>query len=57
MTDINLKEMMFKDRMQSIENDLVPFGYIDDGSDAIDALERSDRGTNEWAIDYSISHF
>ena len=57
MTDINLKEMMFKDRMQSIENDMVPFGYIDDGSDAIDAIERSDRGTSEWAIDYSITHF
>lgn len=39
MTDINLKEMMFKNRMLEIENDIVPFGYIDDGLDDIEAEE------------------
>ena len=33
MTDINLKEYMFKQKIQEIENDIVPFGFIDDGSD------------------------
>ena len=35
LTDINLKELMFKQRMVEIENDVVPFGYIDDGLDDI----------------------
>lgn len=36
MTDINLKQMMFQDKMEQITNDVVPFGYIDDGSDYIE---------------------
>ena len=54
MTDINLKEMMFKDKMRSIEEDLVPFGFIDDASDIIDHYEKED---HPWAIDYSDQHF
>lgn len=38
MTDINLKEMMFQQRMEEIENDIVPFGFIDDGSDVIQEI-------------------
>ena len=33
MTDINLKEMMFKKKMEEIEQDIPPFGHIDDGVD------------------------
>jgi len=36
MTDINLKQMMFEEKMQAIQDDIVPFGYIDDGSDYIE---------------------
>jgi len=31
MTDINIKDLMFSQRMQEIENDVLPFGFIDDG--------------------------
>lgn len=31
MTDINLKQMMFEDKMRQIEDDIVPFGFVDDG--------------------------
>ena len=31
MTDINLKQMLFEQKMADIENDIVPFGFIDDG--------------------------
>ena len=33
LTNINLKEMMYAQRMQEIEDDIVPFGIIDDGLD------------------------
>jgi hypothetical protein len=33
MTDINLKEMMFAQKMKEIEDDVPPFGIIDDGTD------------------------
>ena len=47
MTDINLKQMLFDRKMQEIENDVVPFGFIDDGSDAIAAIENVD---DPWKI-------
>ena len=31
LTDINIKQMLYSDRMQAIEDDMVPFGVIDDG--------------------------
>ena len=50
MTDINLKDMIFKQKMKEIEDDMVPFGFIDDGADHIQQLEHED---NPWAIEYS----
>ena len=47
MTDINLKQMMFEQKMQEIENDVVPFGFIDDGSDAIQQIENQD---DPWRV-------
>jgi len=40
MTDINLKEMIFKQKMKEIENDVVPFGHIDDGTQFIEEQEK-----------------
>ena len=50
MTDINLKEMMFKNKMKEIEDDLPPFGFIDDGLDGIQSEE--EREGRQWAIEY-----
>jgi len=50
MTNIDLKKMLFDQKMRDIDNDIVPFGFIDDGTDYIAQIE-SPRG-NEWAIDY-----
>ena len=49
LTDINLKEMMFKQRMKEIENELVPFGYIDDGQNDHEEVLGPDRSV--WSID------
>jgi hypothetical protein len=57
MTDINLKEMMFKDKMQQIENDLVPFGFIDDGTEAMDQMQREEDAGRPWAVDYDHGDF
>jgi len=50
MTDINLKDMLFKKQMRDIEDDLVPFGFIDDASDHIERLEQKE---NPWAVEIS----
>jgi len=51
MTDINLKQMMFENRMQEIEDDVVPFGFIDDGSDEINLIEqREEIERRGWQI-------
>jgi len=51
MTDINLKQMMFENQMRQIEEDVVPFGFIDDGMDEIREIEQQDRyKSQEWQI-------
>jgi hypothetical protein len=51
MTDINLKQVLFEQRMKEIEDDIVPFGIIDDGSQYIQELENQENAGNhhiEW---------
>ena len=48
MTDINLKEMLFKNKMKQIEDDVVPFGFIDDGQAHMEVLEGSEK--DNWQI-------
>jgi hypothetical protein len=48
MTDINLKDMLFKQRMQDIEDDVLPFGFIDDG--VVDTPSPVDPAKFGWAI-------
>ena len=50
MTEINLKDMLFKHKMKEIEDDIVPFGFIDDASDHIQKIEQEE---SPWAIEYS----
>jgi hypothetical protein len=53
MTDINIKEMMFKKKMQEIENDLPGFGYVDNGLPDHEEAEAD----QPWAIEYSTTDF
>lgn len=32
MTNIDIKKMLFEERVQAIEDDIVPFGFVDDGT-------------------------
>ena len=50
MTNINLKKMLFDQRMREIEDDIVPFGFIDDGSEHINTITKP--GAHEWAVEY-----
>ena len=51
MTNINLKQMIFNEQMKQIEDDMVPFGYVDDGSEHIENIERSNP-KYDWAVEY-----
>ena len=51
MTDINLKQMMFEEKMREIENDVPPAGFIDDGSEHIEmeeSIRQEDESMEEW---------
>ena len=51
LTDINLKEMMFEQRMKEIENDLVPFGWIDNGDPQVNlAAAILEEEKSVWSI-------
>src|SRR6056300_178628 len=57
MTDIDLKKMMFDDKMRQIEDDLVPFGFVDDGSDAIQEIEEREIMKNyDWHIPWDLEY-
>ena len=49
MTDIDLKKMLYEQKVMEIENDIVPFGFVDDGSEFIQQIEAPN---NSWAIEY-----
>jgi len=48
MTDINLKQMLFDQRMKEIEEDIVPFGFIQNGQDDVDLDIRND--PDNWQV-------
>ena len=54
MTDINLKEMIFKKRMQEIEDNVVPFGIIDDGRQYSEQIENTE---DPWKIREETQRF
>lgn len=52
MTDINLKEMLFKQKMDEIEADIVPFGWVDDGSEYSKQISEQEEMKPDWYIDF-----
>ena len=49
LTDINIKDIIFNQKMKEIQEDIVPFGFIDDGSEHIKRIESQD---DPWQIEY-----
>ena len=57
LTDIDMKEMLYKERLKEIQDDVVPFGFIDDGEQHKRDLDDRDnpwytRTDNEWYTEY-----
>ena len=52
LTDINIKDMIFNQKLKEIQDDIVPFGFIDDGSEQIEKIEREE-SEDPWAIEYA----
>jgi hypothetical protein len=50
LTNINLKEMMFQQRILEIENEMVPFGYIENGNGDEEVLGPD---KSIWSVDKS----
>ena len=53
LTDVNVKDMMFKNQMKAIEEDILPFGYVDDGIAAIEEADLRD----VWATTGVVADF
>jgi hypothetical protein len=57
MTNIDLKKMMFEEKMRMIEEDIVPFGFIDDASDEISRIENERFYKDEnWQIPINVEY-
>jgi hypothetical protein len=57
LTNIDIKNRLFNEKMKEIENDLPGFGFIDDGSEHMAVLENKERSESPWAIEYSNENF
>lgn len=58
MTNIDLKQMMFEEKMRQIEADIIPFGFIDDAREEIENIESKEFMKHvEWQIPYDLDHF
>ena len=44
--------MIFNQKLKEIQDDIVPFGFIDDGSEQIEKIEREE-SEDPWAIEYA----
>ena len=47
-TNVNIKELLFEQRMKEIEDDVPPFGIIDDGQEWYDQQEAQDAANRGW---------
>lgn len=57
LTDVNIKNMMFEQQMKAIEEDVLPFGFIDDGIDAAEQEEQQDAwNTRKWVEDRGAAY-
>ena len=43
LTDVDIKNMMFEQQMKEIEDDVLPFGFIDDGIEAAEVEDQNDQ--------------
>ena len=52
LTDINIKKMLFDQRMREIDDDMVPFGFHDDGLDELPPPTPEEILGQEWSLEY-----
>ena len=52
LTDIDIKQMMFEQRMEEIERDTVPFGFYDNGLDTVE-----EKKEDPWLIQQEEDYF
>ena len=57
LTDVNVKTMMFEQQMKAIEDDVLPFGFVDDGIAAAEHEEQQDEwNTKRWVEDWGAAY-
>ena len=57
LTDVNVKDMLFKQQMKQIEDDVLPFGHIDDGLDNADQQDHQDQwATKKWVEEWGAPY-
>ena len=48
ISTVDLKEMLFKEKMEQIENDVPPFGIISNASESENKFEQMANEAREW---------
>tara|TARA_B100000575_G_C23134152_1_gene658462 strand:+ start:447 stop:2045 length:1599 start_codon:yes stop_codon:yes gene_type:complete len=57
LTDVDIKNMMFEQKMKAIEDDVLPFGFIDDGIAEAEREETVDNwSTKKWVEEWGAPY-
>ena len=51
MTDVNIRQMLYDERIRQIEDDLPPFGLVDDGINAVEEVITDHQGDRWFATE------
>ena len=55
LTDIDMKNMLYQEQLQAIQDDLIPFGFIRDNNNADEPVVEVDSTGQQWTVQERIS--
>ena len=55
LTDIDMKNMLYQEQLQAIQDDLIPFGFIRDNNNADEPIVEVDNMGQQWVVQEPIS--
>ncbi len=55
LTDIDMKNMLYQEQLQAIQDDLIPFGFIRDNNNTDEPVVEVDNTGQQWVVQERIS--
>jgi hypothetical protein len=50
LTDVDIRNMLFEQQMKQMEDDMLPFGFVDDGIKAVEEADMRDKWMRQTTV-------